>query len=148
MMSNGAAGERPSGGSFGPQPPGTAPMAANSSSGPVSQGRGSATGVVVQPRAREAFIPREIAEAYKEFTNHGPQHRDAETGLGVSVYRFGERVLIVYEESETGLVVLTHRSAWKVNSRKAISAILHRTCERLRKQFFATSPKPRADHKI
>jgi hypothetical protein len=65
----------------------------------------------VQPRAREAFTPRELADAYKEFTNYGPQHRDAETGLGVSAYRFGERVLIVYEESETDLVVLTHPSA-------------------------------------
>ena len=65
-------------------------------------------GVVVEPSARETFTPRELAAAYKEFTEHGPQHQDAETGLGASAYWFGERVLIVYEESETGVVVLIH----------------------------------------
>jgi hypothetical protein len=33
---------------------------------------------------------------------------DAESGLRAAAYRFGERVLIVYEESETGVVILTH----------------------------------------
>jgi hypothetical protein len=56
------------------------------------------------------FTPRELAAAYKEFTEHGPQYREAETGISASAYRFGERVLLVYEESETGLVVLTHPS--------------------------------------
>ena len=73
-------------------------------------------GVVVEPSARETFTPRELAAAYKEFTEHGPQYQDAETGLSASAYRFGERVLLVYEESETGLVVLIHPSAWKENS--------------------------------
>jgi len=50
--------------------------------------------------------PCELVAAYKECTEHGPQHQDAETGLGASAYWFGERVLIVYEESETGVVVL------------------------------------------
>jgi len=69
---------------------------------------GTATSLVVDPSARETFSPRELAAAYKEFTEHGPQHQDAETGLGASAYCFGERVLIVYEESETGVVVLIH----------------------------------------
>jgi hypothetical protein len=69
---------------------------------------GTAISVVVDPSARETFIPRELAAAYKEFTEHGPQYQDAETGLGASAYWFGERVLIVYKESETGVVVLIH----------------------------------------
>jgi hypothetical protein len=64
--------------------------------------------VVVQPSAREMFTPRELADAYKEFTEHGPQLLDLETGLSASAYRFGKRVLLVYEESETGVVVLIH----------------------------------------
>ena len=64
--------------------------------------------VVVQPSAREMFTPRELADAYKEFTEHGPQLLDLETDLSASAYCFGERVLLVYEESETGLVVLIH----------------------------------------
>ena len=75
-------------------------------------------GVVVSPSARETFTPRELAAAYKEFTEHGPQLQDAETSLSASAYRFGERVLLVYEESETGVVVLIHPSAWKGNSPK------------------------------
>ena len=67
---------------------------------------GTAICLVVDPSARETFIPRELAAAYKEFTEHGPQHQDAETGLSVSAHRFGERVLIVFEESEAGVVVL------------------------------------------
>jgi hypothetical protein len=69
---------------------------------------GNAKSVVVEPSARETFTPRELADAYKEFTEHGPHYLDAETGLSASAYRFGERVLLVYEESETGLVVLIH----------------------------------------
>jgi hypothetical protein len=67
--------------------------------------------IVVEPSAREAFTPRELVEAYKDFEKSGPQYLDAETGLRATAYRFGKRVLIVYEESETGLVVLIHRSA-------------------------------------
>ena len=71
------------------------------------RGRGTMS-VVVEPSARETFTPRELAAAYQEFLERGPQYLDAETGLSASAYRFGERVLLVYEESETGLVVLTH----------------------------------------
>jgi hypothetical protein len=69
--------------------------------------------VVVTPSARETFTPCELTDAYKVFKERGPQHQGAETGLGASAYRFGGRVLLVYEESETGLVVLIHPSAWK-----------------------------------
>ena len=68
---------------------------------------GNAIGVVVVPSARETFTPRELAAACKEFTEHGGQHQDAETGLSASAYRFGERALLVYEEPEEGVVVLT-----------------------------------------
>jgi len=64
--------------------------------------------VVVTPSARATFTPRELAAAYKVFTEHGPQHQNAETGLRAAAYRFGERVLLVYEESETGVVALIH----------------------------------------
>ena len=64
--------------------------------------------VVVLPSAREMFTPCELTAAFKEYEKRGPQHLDAETGLSASAYRFGERVLLVYEESETGLVVLIH----------------------------------------
>ena len=64
--------------------------------------------VVVDPSARETCTPRELAYAYKEFIERGPQYLDTETGLSASAYRFGERVLLVYEESEAGVVVLTH----------------------------------------
>jgi len=65
-------------------------------------------GVVVHPNAREMFTPRELTAAYKYFTEHGPQHQDAETGLRASAYRFGTRVLLVYEESDAGVVVPIH----------------------------------------
>jgi hypothetical protein len=68
-------------------------------------------GVIVHLSARDTFTPRELVAPYKEFKEHGPQHQDAETGLRVSAYRFGERVLLVYQESETDVVVLIHRSA-------------------------------------
>jgi hypothetical protein len=66
------------------------------------------TSVVVTPSAREMFTPRELSDAFKEFKELGPQYVSAESGLRAAAYRFGERVLLVYEESETGLVVLTH----------------------------------------
>jgi hypothetical protein len=69
---------------------------------------GTAMSVVVDPSARETFTPRELADAYEEFKEHRPQYVDAESGLSASAYRFGERVLIVYEHSETGVVVLIH----------------------------------------
>ena len=48
-----------------------------------------------------------LAAAYKHFIEH-PQYLSDGTGLRASAYRFGKRVLFVYEESETGLVVLIH----------------------------------------
>lgn len=66
------------------------------------------TGVIVEPRTSEMFAPRELADAYKKFIEHGPRYLDAEGGIEVSVYRFGTRVLVVYEKSGTGLVVLTY----------------------------------------
>jgi hypothetical protein len=67
--------------------------------------------LVVHPSASETFTPREITTAYKQFEERGPQCVDAETGIRAAAYRFGERVLLVYEESETGVVVLMHQSA-------------------------------------
>ena len=64
--------------------------------------------VVVEPSARETFTPRELAAAYNEFKEHGAQYQDGETGLSASAYCFGEHVLLVYKESETGVVVLIH----------------------------------------
>jgi hypothetical protein len=62
--------------------------------------------VVVTPSARERFTPRELSAAYEDFTEHGPQYLNAQTGLSASAYRFGARVLIVCDEPQTGLVVL------------------------------------------
>jgi hypothetical protein len=74
--------------------------------------------LVVYPSARETFTPREITTAYKQFEERGPQYVDAETGLRAAAYRFGERVLLVYEESETGVVVIIHPTQGKENPRK------------------------------
>jgi len=54
------------------------------------------------------FTPHELIASYMEFIERGPQYLDAETGIRASAYRFGERVLIVYQESETDVVVLIH----------------------------------------
>jgi hypothetical protein len=62
----------------------------------------------VSPSARETFTPRELSDAYQVYEERGPQHLDAQTGLKAAVYRFGERVLLVYEEPEMGVVVLTY----------------------------------------
>jgi hypothetical protein len=62
----------------------------------------------VTSSARETFTPCELTDAYKQFKEHGPQYLSDETGLRASAYRFGERVLLVYEEAETGVVVLIH----------------------------------------
>jgi hypothetical protein len=69
---------------------------------------GNAMSVVVDPSARETFTPRELTAAYEQFEERGPQYVDAETGLRAAAYRFGTRVLLVYEESEAGVVVLIH----------------------------------------
>src|ERR687898_726512 len=79
--------------------------------GLVRRRRGSAMSVVVTPSAHETFAPRELADAYKQFEERGPQYLDAGTGIKAAAYWFDERVLLVYEESETGLVVLIHPSA-------------------------------------
>ena len=67
--------------------------------------------VVVTPSAHEAFTPRELADACKQFEEQGVQYLDAETGIKAAAYRFDESVLLVYEEAETGVVVLIHPSA-------------------------------------
>jgi hypothetical protein len=64
--------------------------------------------VVVTPSARETFTPRELRAALQEFLKRGPQHQDGERGVKAAAYCFGERVLLVYEESETGMAVLIH----------------------------------------
>jgi hypothetical protein len=64
--------------------------------------------VVVTPRAREMFTPRELTDAYKDFEKRGAQYLDAETGIKATAFQFGERVLIVYEEAEGGVVILIH----------------------------------------
>ena len=47
---------------------------------------------VVQPSARAAFAPRELAVAYEDFGKRAPQYVDDETAIKAGVYRFGERV--------------------------------------------------------
>jgi hypothetical protein len=64
--------------------------------------------VVVTPSARETFTPRELTDAYKIFIDRGPQYVSAETGIRAAAYQFGRRVLLVYQESETDVVVLIH----------------------------------------
>jgi hypothetical protein len=64
--------------------------------------------VLVYPSARETFTPREITTAYKQFEERGAQYVDAETGLRAAAYWIGTRMLLVYKESDTGVVVLTH----------------------------------------
>jgi len=65
-------------------------------------------GVIVTPSDRETFTPRELADAYEDFEKRGPQYLDAETDVKAAAYWGDERVLLVYEESETGVVVLIH----------------------------------------
>ena len=60
------------------------------------------------PSARETFTSRELAAAFKEFIERGPQYLSVETGISASAYQFGSRVLLVYQESETDVVVLIH----------------------------------------
>jgi hypothetical protein len=73
-----------------------------------SEGLLAVASVVVDPSARKRFTPGELTDAYQRFKERGPQYVDAESGLRAAAYRFGERVLLVYEESETAVVVLTH----------------------------------------
>jgi hypothetical protein len=80
---------------------------------PGSDGLLAVTSVVVTPSARETFTPGELAAAYEQFKERGPQYLSAESGLGAAAYRFGERVLVAYEESETGVVVLIHPTSSK-----------------------------------
>ena len=68
-------------------------------------------GAIVDPSTRETFTPRELADAYEEFLASGPRYLDAQSGIEGSVYRFGTRVLVVYEEPETGLVVLVQSTS-------------------------------------
>ena len=65
-------------------------------------------GVVVQPSARETFTPGELTAAYEDFMRSGPRYLDAESGIEASAYRFGTRVLVVYEEADTGVTILVH----------------------------------------
>jgi hypothetical protein len=85
----------------------------------VRQREEKATGVVVLPSAREMFTAHELIAAYEQFKEQGAQYLDAETGIAAAAYRVCERVLLVYEEAETGVVVLIHPSASKVNSPKS-----------------------------
>ena len=62
--------------------------------------------VVVKPSARETFTPLELTAAYKDFETRGPQYLDDGMGIKAGAYQFGERVLLVYEEPGTSLVVL------------------------------------------
>jgi hypothetical protein len=62
--------------------------------------------VVVLPSAHKRFTPSELVAAYEDFVGGEPQYVDAETGLRASAYRFGTRVLIIYQQSETDIVVL------------------------------------------
>jgi hypothetical protein len=62
--------------------------------------------IVATPSARETFTPRELSVAYLDYTKHGPRYLNTETGYGGTAYRFGARVLVVWEESERGLIVL------------------------------------------
>ncbi len=59
------------------------------------------------PSARETFTPRELSAAYEDYTEHGPQYVNAETGLRAAAYRFDERVLIVCEAPQSGVVLAT-----------------------------------------
>jgi len=76
--------------------------------------------VVVQPSARETFTPRELATAYRDFTESGPQYVNAESGLKASAYWFGTRVLVAYEEVETGVVLLVHPTSQDEMSSKSV----------------------------
>lgn len=71
-----------------------------------SRSASAATSLVVLPSAREGFAPRELLAAYQDFLGSEPRYLDAETGIKAKAYRFGARVLLVYEEPEEGAIVL------------------------------------------
>jgi hypothetical protein len=81
---------------------------------------GAAMSVVVQPSARETFTPRELATAYRDFTESSPKYVNAESGLKASAYQFGTRVLITYEEPETGVVLLVHPTSQDEMSSRSV----------------------------
>ena len=83
-------------------------MSRRSEKSPSASSAAAHTSVVVLPSAREAFTPRELGCAYEDFVRGEPRYLDAESGIEASAYRFGARVLLVYEESETGAIVLFH----------------------------------------
>jgi hypothetical protein len=64
--------------------------------------------LVVTPSARERFTPGELTDAYEQFKERGPQYVGAESGLRAAAYRCGSRMLVFFEEPETGVVVLIH----------------------------------------
>ena len=76
--------------------------------------------VVVKPSARETFTPRELVTAYRDFTESEPQYVNAQSGLKASTYRFGTRTLIVYEEAESGLVLLVHPTSQAETSSQSV----------------------------
>jgi hypothetical protein len=62
--------------------------------------------VVATSSVYETFTPREPSAAYEDYTEHGRQYMNAQTGLKAAVYRLGARVLIVCEEPKSGVVTL------------------------------------------
>ena len=75
--------------------------------------------VVATPGARETFTPRELTDAYGDFETREPQYLNTEAGIKAGVYRFGERLLLVYKEPGKSLVVLMRlTSPKKVRSLK------------------------------
>jgi hypothetical protein len=93
------------GASFESPHPATSTAAESGSGRPRRRG---AVGVFVQPSAREAFSPAELTAAYEDFVRGGPRYLDAESRIEASAYRFGARVLVVYEERGTGVTILVH----------------------------------------
>ncbi len=108
FVSGGAARIRALGPSFESPPAGTSTAAVG---GSLRRRRAGAVGVLVQSSARDKVATSELAAAYKDFIASEPQYLDAESGIKGSVYRFGTRVLVLYEDPETGVVVLIHPSA-------------------------------------
>ena len=78
--------------------------------------------VVVQPSARETFTARELATAYRDFTESEPQYVNSESGLKASAYRFGTRVLVAYEENESGAVLLLHPTCREGMSSRSVGS--------------------------
>jgi hypothetical protein len=86
--------------------------------------------VVVQPSARGTFTPRELATAYRDFTESGPQYMTDQSGLKASAYQFGTRVLIVYEEAENDVVLLTHLTSQDEMSSRSVDTRNPRNVDR------------------